>query len=754
MLPAIANTVVRRPRIVVSVWLALVLVCALLSLGIVGEGLFNRLHSGEPTVPGTESQDGRDILSDTEGAEEQITLVIQGVDVTDESVNAEVATAIAPQRADLAQIDGVVQILDPYLFPEGPANPQVASLVSASADGFLVVVDIDATGADEATSAAHDAVVDGLRALLDDIAEVAPGATGIVSSTDLIVDEIVGQLMTDLVLGEAIAVPISLMIMVVVFGGFLAAGMPIIGALASIAGGMGALLAFSHAIELDQVVVNVVTILGLGLSIDYGLLIVSRFREEARKLTDADDEALESGTRRRRRRRSVAAEAVHRAVLTAGRTVTFSAVTIAIAVSSLMLLSPDILRSLGAAGLSVVLIALASSVTLVPAVLVLLGDRVLRPPLARRVPVLRTLVAHLGDVPPEEGVFSKLARWVHRRPWLVIVGTVAILAVLASPILHMQLRNSDVDMLPSDSEHRDFIAVLAEDYPVTAAPSVLVLGQTDPEALTEWGTGLTQIADVSDVVPARAVNDTEYAVLGVEITSDDPGGPVATEVVREIRAMDAPFDTWVVGQAANQLDFAASMLDGLPLAAGVVVLALFTLLFLMTGSIVIPLKALLVNILGISAALGVTVWAFQDGHLGGLLGFTSVGGIESYIVAVVIALGFGLAMDYEVFLLARIKEFWDAGEGNDAAVERGLQRSGRIITSAALIIALVFLGFVVGDLLVIKQAGFALAVTVLIDATLVRMLLVPATMTLLGRWNWWAPAPLRKLHRRFEIRES
>lgn len=242
-----------------------------------------------------------------------------------------------------------------------------------------------------------------------------------------------------------------------------------------------------------------------------------------------------------------------------------------------------------------------------------------------------------------------------------------------------------------------------------------------------------------------------YTAVEVFLDAEDAGGAEASAVVHDVRDLDPPFRTWVVGQAASQVDFNAALADGLPLAGGVIAVAVFVLLFLMTGSVLVPVKAILVNVLSLAASLGVTVWVFQGGHGADLLGITPVAGLESYVVAIVVAFGFGLAMDYEVFLLSRIKEFWDAGLDNDAAVERGLQHSGRIITSAAAIIVAVFAGFVAGDLLVIKQVGVALAVTVLIDATLVRMLLVPATMTLLGRWNWWAPAPLRRLHARLGV---
>ena len=753
MFDALARGVIRRPVVTVVAWLVLVVTCFVLALGVVGPGLFGQLHSGEPRVPGAESQVGRDLLRADDDRGEQVTLLVQGTDLTDDQAVAGLAAAMFPVRDELSSLDGVHGVLDPFQAPEGPGDPRVATLVSQGSDGFLLIVELE-PGLDDGDERA--AVEEHLRAVPGDLREAAPDLTGIVSSTALITASVTDQVEADLIRGEAIALPLSLLVMVVVFGGFLAAGVPLIGAIASIAGGLGVLLLFAGAIELDSVVVNVVTVLGLGLSIDYGLLIVSRFREEVQSVLAAD-EAMATATagipvrRRRRRRTTVVDRAVRRTMTTAGRTVAFSAVTIAIAVSALMLLSPDILRSLGAAGIGVVVIALATALTLVPALLVLLGDRMMRPALLSRVPGLQRVLGRFGDVPPEDGAFSRLARGVHRRPWLVLGAVVVVLGFLASPVLGMQLRNSTTDLIPAGSDQREFISVLAADYPGAASPDVLVVADGDEAAVGAWAGEIAALEGVTAVSEVGATPDGSHLVIGVDVDSADPGGPVASDAVRAIRALEPAFPTWVAGQAANQIDFGAAILDGLPLAGGLVVLVTFILLFLMTGSLLIPLKALLVNALGLGAALGVTVWIFQEGHLSGLLGFEPVGGLESYVVAVVIAFGFGLAMDYEVFLLARIKEYWDSGYDNDAAVEHGLQRSGRIITSAALIIALVFLGFVAGELMVIKQVGVALAVTVLIDATLVRMLLVPATMTLLGRWNWWAPAPLRALHTRLPL---
>ncbi|WP_154794258.1 MMPL family transporter [Occultella kanbiaonis] len=749
----LGRDIAHRPRLTVFLWILLVGGCLALALtGVGGQGLFDRLHSGEPRVPGSQSQIGSDIVADNDETGETISLVVQGVDLADAEAVNDAGRAAATLHTTLLAIDGVESVVDPFVFPGGPAAEEATAFVSTAQDGFFVSVTLEP----DAPAAAHDEVVTELEEFP---ATASDGATGLVSSSPIVTDEIIGQLQTDLARGEAVALPISLLIMIVVFGGFLTAGMPLAGALASIAGGLGTLYGFSYVLDLDSVVVNVVTVLGLGLSIDYGLLIVSRFREEIQAAAAAEAE-LGSGERRQRGNRGrrgvdpVLVRALRRTMTTAGRTVTFSAVTVAVSIAGLLLLRPDILKSLGAAGVSVVIIAVASALTLVPALLVLVGRRMLQPSVLTKVPVLRSLIGKLGDVAPEHGFFSRLAGVVQKRPWVVLVLTTVVLGLLASPVLGLQLRNSTTELLPRDSDQRDFIDVVQADYPLLATPAIQVLVEADPAQAQAFADEIATLPDVEGVNPPTAVG-TEYHLIGVRPDTDEAGGEVATGVVEEIRALGtgdgAPEQIWVLGQAANQIDFTDALIEGLPWAVGIVVLATFILLFLMTGSLLVPLKALLINVLSLAASLGITTWIFQEGHLSGPLGFTSTGGLESYVVAIVIAFGFGLAMDYEVFLLARIKEFYDATGDNDLAVRRGLQQSGRIITSAALVIVVVFAGFATGELIAIKQAGVALALTVLVDATLVRMLLVPATMTLLGHWNWWAPKPLRRLHKRFAI---
>ncbi|WP_182111202.1 MULTISPECIES: MMPL family transporter [unclassified Actinotalea] len=741
MFDTLGRVIARHPRRTIVVWAVLAVLCFALALvGVGGQNLFERLSTGAPQVPGSESAQADDILADAATTGPSLTLAVERID----PLAPDVAEPLAAAREELLAIDGVGAVIDPYMLPEGPQSPAVAPLLAADGEGFLVVVELEPDLSETRQDTALAEVQDRLEGLVGALADVDPDVTGQVGGTSLIFEEITGQVEKDLATGEAVALPIALLVMVLVFGGFLSAAMPMAGAIASIAGGLGAVYGLSHWLDMDSSVVNVVTLLGLGLSIDYGLLIVSRFREELSALDEPT-----TGRRRRGRGDPAVEAALRRTMQTAGRTVAFSALTVAISILGLVVFEPAILRAFGSAGVAVILVAVSTALTLVPALLVLAGRRLVRPGLISRVPGLRRVLERTGDVVSEEGVFSRLAAWVQRRPWLVLVGSIAVLGLLASPAAHMELRNSTVELLPRNSDQRAYVQTIGENYPASATPAVVVVAQGPLEEVAAWAEGLAELDEVASVDPPAPTG--AYVVVGVRPDTDDAGGAVARAVVDEVRAVDAPFPVWVTGQAANQIDFTGALADRAPWAAGIVVLATFVLLFLMTGSLVIPLKALLTNALSLLASLGVLVWVFQDGHLADLLRFTPTGGIETYVVALVIAFGFGLAMDYEVFLLSRIKELWDGGATNDDAVRLGLQRSGRIITSAALIIIVVFAGFVVGELLVIKEVGFSLAVAVLIDATLVRMLLVPATMTLLGKYNWWAPGPLRRLQQRVDL---
>ena len=737
MLSALGRVIATRPVLVLLAWLALTVVAGGAALGLFGnEGLFSRLSSGEPDVPG-ESQEARALLDETSDAGPSLTLLLDGVD----PASAELSTVLQDAVTDLQGLEHVHSVVAPVVPPQAPPDatpadiPELAPLISEDGNAVLVTVTVE----DDLPAGVEDEALTEVRERLDAVDEDLAGSSGRVAGVTTLIEEITEQVEVDLRTGEGIALPVSLLVMVVVFGGFVAAGLPIVGAIASILGGLGVLLGWSYLLDIDASVVNVVTVLGLGLCIDYGLLIVSRYREELRRSTERP------GSRAGRN------AALVRTLATAGRTVLFSAVTVAISLSGLLAFRADIFGAIGAAATSVVLVALLVALTLVPALIVVAGEKVVRPGAATRIPGLRRLATRLGDTAPEEGRFSALARWVQRHALAVFVAVVALLLLLAAPALDMRLRSDGTQLLPVSSPQRQFFTDLEDRFPDATSPAVTVVADAPVEDVAEWAEEIARLDDVASVEEPEERGD--LVVLGVRVESGDPLGQDAQDLVGELRAEEPGFETWVTGQAAGLLDFTADLRERAPYAVGAVILATFVLLFLMTGSVLIPLKALVMNVVSLGASLGVLVWVFQQGHLEELLGFTSTGGIEAFVPALTLAFGFGLAMDYEVFLLSRVVEQRHRGAPNDEAVERGLQRSGRIITSAALIIVIVFSGFVAGQLLVIKEVGVALAVAVLIDATLVRMLLVPATMTLLGEWNWWAPRPLRRLHGRLGLTE-
>ncbi len=740
----VGRLIARAPRLVVLLAVIGTLgFYALATVGVNGEGLFQRVTTGPPLVDGSDSWEVYEAFErtadDTVGP--GVTSYVMDVRMDD----AAVKEATDEAAARIAEMDLVTTVVSPFGVVTGPAfDPAAASsagsgdptagLVDADGTGFLIDVGFTSFG-DEDPLPVHEEVAAIVADAVDQMRATNPDATVATSSNPLVFDDFTAQLEQDLVTGEIIALPAALVVMVFVFGGFLAAATPLTGAIASIAGGLAVLYGFSFLLDLDQSAVNVVTVLGIGLSIDYGLLIVSRFREEIHRLGGGPREAR--------------AEAIEITMATAGRTVTFSGIVVAIAVGGMLLFEPVIMQGIGGAAVGVVTTAMIAALTIVPAVLFLLAPRIAKPGILSRVPGLRRILATTSNVDREEGAFSRLAAWGQRRPWLVVIACVGLLLVLASPVLHLTLRNSDIEALPPGNERREFVTEFREGFPDLGEPAIWIHTLEPADSLDGW---LDEVAQVDGVraVDAPLVRDGETFV-GVRLDSTDPSGPEAVDAVTDVRALEAPVEVHVGGVAATQIDFLDAIVEGALLAGGLVVLATLVLLFLMTGSLLVPIKTLVINTLSLAATLGVVTWIFGEGHLEGTLGFSSTGGIETYVAVIIAAFGFGLAMDYEVFLLSRVKEYVDAGEDNDAAVRKGLQRSGRIITSAAAVIVLVFLGFALGELLMIKEVGVGLAFAVLLDATVVRMLLVPATMTLLGDWNWWAPGPLRRLHRRIGL---
>jgi RND superfamily putative drug exporter len=683
----------RRRRVVVALWVLLVV-----AGGVVGSSVFSRLsdHTG---ATNSESERAFDLLDQNRTIGQSIVAVVHApVD------DATVKSAVQRKADQLRQLPFVRSVADAY-------DGNGAALRARDGNAGLVVVNLPSGIDDGDTHRLGKIVRSELKAM--------PVGTVTVGGDALLNDEFRTASQTDAERGEAFAFPVALIVLFVVFGGIAAASLPLISALVAVAGSLLLLLMASLVMDVAVFAVNIVTLFGLGLAIDYTLLAVYRFREERNQGFDV-------------------ADAVTATAATAGRTVAFSAMTVVASLAGLFAFRDQLFRSLAIGGIGVTLIAVLAALTLVPALLGFWGHRI-KPAKAQT----------------DQGGFARLARWVQRRPIAIalIVG-VALLAA-GTPFLHANYRSGGASALARGSEVRAVADELAARFPGQKVQPVLVLAFTSPTdpALQDYATSLRARADVASVASEDGLRGG-FSVLDVVPTGDDSQGPVAQHLVRDLRAnRPAGFPTYVTGSAAYLVDFRHGIATGFPWALLLIAVATVLLLFLMTGSVVLPIKALIMNFLSLGATFGVLVLVFQDGHFARLLGGERTGGLETVVPVLVFVFAFGLSMDYEVFLIARIRELVEQGVPNDAAVARALQRSGRIITSAALLIVIVFIGFATAREMTVKEIGVALATAVIVDVTLVRCLLVPATMTLLGDWNWWAPASLRRLHARVGIRE-
>ncbi|HMG63234.1 MAG TPA: MMPL family transporter, partial [Streptosporangiaceae bacterium] len=543
------------------------------------------------------------------------------------------------------------------------------------------------------------------------------------------------QVSSDIGKAEGMSLPVLFILLLVIFGGLAAASVPLAIGGIGILGSFTALRLLTLATPVSIYSINITTILGLGLAIDYGLFMVGRFREELGR----------GGTTE---------QAVARTVATAGRTVAVSGVTVAVALASLMLFPMTFLRSMGYGGVATVLVDMLAALIVLPALLAVLGPRVnslrVRP---------RRKTAALAD--EASGVWYRLARSVMRRPVIYVVVIVAGLAALGSPFLHVTWGGVDAQALPAASAPRVVTQALNQDFPGNVTSPIEVVVQF-PGHITQAGQQPALAAYVSRLehvpgVSGGQVTGVQGAVARIDLRYiPGPMTSQARAIVSEVRAVTPPAGAraYTGGTTAQLVDELSSLGATLPWMALVVALATFLLLFLAFGSVVLPIKAIVMNVLSLSATFGVVVWIFQDGHLSGLLHFTPTGTIDPTMPILMLAIIFGLSMDYEVFLLSRIRERYDVTGDNTAAVASGLQRTGGVITSAALLLIIVIGAFSASGITFIKLMGVGMIVALIVDATIVRILLVPATMRLLGRANWWAPRPLRRLYGKYGIRED
>jgi putative drug exporter of the RND superfamily len=659
------------------------------------------------------------------------------------------------KATDPAFRDGVERALEPIEDDDRVTNVRTAyengtvdeAMISKDDHHSLVVVELE----EGSYSERQDAYVD-LRQ------EVRPGPFEVVAAGEMPLNEDFERVTErDLKRAEAVSLPLALLMLLFVFGSVVAAGLPIgVGVLAVTGGFVGTLL-LASLMDVSIYATNIVTMIGLGVAIDYSLFIVSRFREEVARRPVPD--------------------ALARTMATAGRAILFSGLTVAIGFIGFLFFDVADLNSLGFAGSVVVAFSVLYGLTFLPALLAILGTRV---------DFLRLPFVHPERTATGRGLWHRLATAVMAHPWRTLLPAVAFLLVLGSPFLNIRLGLSGADTLSRDSQSRRGEELLDRQFPDTSAyPMVVVLDYPQGSPLTRERVGETYdlsrwledrpgVKDVESIVDLdpglsrdqyqellsgpredlppqvrKALKRTtgDHVTVLTAYTSVGYNTDKAYELVREVREQhpEVGGEVLVGGWAAFDLDLTDSVYEAAPPAIAFVVLATYLVLFLLLGSVLLPIKAVVVNFLSISASYGALVWVFQEGHLSGLLNFTP-GSINTTTPIIMFCILFGLSMDYEVMLLSRIREEYGRTGDNRSSVALGIERTGRLITGAALIMATVFFSFGLAEAVVIKAIGLGMGLAVLVDATIVRALLVPATMRLMGRWNWWAPKPLARLH--------
>jgi putative drug exporter of the RND superfamily len=744
VLQRIARLAIAAPRRIVAI-----AILVMVGAAIFGIPVAKSLSAGGFQDPGSQSAKATQLLNDKFGQGDMQLLI---------TVSAPAGATSAPARAvatdivdHLARSPHVANVTSAWTAPPAAA----AALISKDGTSGLIVAGITG-GENNAQKYA--------QTLSDEVVHDHQGVTVRAGGMAMVYAQINHQNERDLLLMESIAIPLSLIVLVWVFGGLLAAALPMAVGLLAIAGSMAVLRAITLFTDVSIFALNLSTAMGLALAIDYTLLIVSRYRDELATGADRD-------------------EALIRTMATAGRTVLFSAITVALSMAVMVLFPMYFLKSFAYGGIATVAFAAVAAIVVTPAVIVLLGSRLDSLDVRR---LARRLSRRPEPVPrPVEQLFwYRSAKFVMRRAVPIGLAVVTLLVLLGAPFLGVKWGMPDDRVLPHSASAHQLGDQLRNDFGDNSANAVTVVvpdahGLT-PYDLNRYAADLSRVPDVSAVTapsgtfvggnqvgaPSAATGVAHgSAFLTVSSTAPLFSDSSATQLDR-LHATPGPAGRSVemTGTAQINRDSVEAITSRLPLVLGLIAVITFVLLFLLTGSVVLPLKALVLNVLSLTAAFGALVWIFQDGHLGAL-GTTSTGTIVANLPVLLFCIAFGLSMDYEVFLMARIREYWvrsraaspstsDTDANNDESVALGVARTARVITAAALVMSISFAGLIAAHVQFMRMFGVGMTLAVVVDATLVRLVLVPAFMRVMGRWNWWAPKPLARLHERFGIDEG
>ncbi len=692
----------RRPVLILSVVFFAV-------AGMLGGSVADRLDPYGAEDPATEAVKADERLEDAGYRDTSVIVLMQGTDPTTPA-GAKRVREIERQVRSEDEVAGVV----------GYAQTQSPDFIAEDGDSTYLAVSLMPTEDKELQEA-------GQR--INDELEGEPGVS--VGGYAVATEQVNKQVEEDLQTAEMMVFPLLFLLLFIFFRSLVAALLPLmVGGLAIV----GTFLLLRIGSELGSISIfalNLTTGLGLGLAIDYSLFVVSRYREEIAK----------SGA---------GFEAMKRTMATAGRTVFFSSLTVAAALASLIVFPQRFLYSMGLGGSLVALLAAVIALTVLPAVLALLGTRVnsLAPNFLQR-------RAEREATDMESGFWYRLSQFVKRRPIGIATASAAVLIVLSIPFYSMKFTSVDAQVLPESASARQVDDVLRTEFPpFRDSPVRLLVENPSAQSLSQVQRELQSLDGIVQVNPPQQLPNGDYVV---EAVNDSPFIEAASrDLVADVRAVPDPAGSTVLvtGAAAHFVDFQGSLEDHLPIALAIIVISTLVVLFLMTGSVVLPIKQLVMNVLNLAAVFGILVFVFQDGRLEGLLDYRSQGALEQTMPILLFALAFGLSTDYGVFLLSRIKEARDNGASDSNSVAIGLERTGRIVTAAAILFAVAVGVFATSEIIFIKENFIGVALAVLIDASIIRALLVPSLMELLGRWNWWAPKPLRRLHWKIGLSEG
>jgi RND superfamily putative drug exporter len=693
----LGQLLVRRSKVVLIIFTV-----AILAAGGVGSLAFGKLDSGGYSDLSSESAKAATYLTEKFGVVEPVAVLVidTGAKPVDDPASAQAAMAVEKELAAIKGISKTLSFWSTGGAPSMKAADGKAGFLFAYAD--LEVGDFDTLGK---IGADIQKKFDGKRGDL----------TIYASGSGVITYAINHKIEKDLLFAESIAIPLTFLLLAFVFGALVASAMPLVVGVSAILGAFLMIYIFTLFTNVSIFALNLITGLGLGLGIDYALLMVNRFREELHSGKNVEDSIVAT-------------------VNSAGKTVFYSGLTVLVTLSALIFFPLDFLKSFGYAGVSVVSLAVIGALIPLPAIMALLGHK-----------IDKGVVRKSGITPKEDGRWAHTARNVMRRPVPVVIGSLLVLGILAAPVTNIAFAQVDSRVLPKSDPAAIGAATILERFNGFEGSPIEVVIPNGVGREVQVNEYLAEVAKV-DGVARIAPTETYGNDLRIQVIPSKASRTLAAEkIIHDIRDIPRPTGTLIGGAAADFTDSQDGIAATLPIALGWIAFWVMILIFVFTGSIILPIKAVLLNGLSLVATLGAITWVFIDGNLKWLLGdFTVTGALDTGTVILVAVVVFGLSMDYELFLLSRIREEHMAGKSNIESVAVGLQRSARIITAAALLLAVVFAAFMISGVTSIKMMGFGVSFAVLLDATLIRALLVPALMRLFGESNWWAPKPLRR----------